>query len=88
MLKLQTQGQASIFSFELGGKQISCEIGELAMQAGGAVLVRCEETAVLVTATSSTKPREGIDFFPLLVDYAATSGGRAACPRAPRSSPG
>jgi polyribonucleotide nucleotidyltransferase len=57
------------FSIDLGGRPISLETGELAQQASGAVLVRYGGTAVLVTATMSKTPREGIDFFPLLVDY-------------------
>lgn len=55
--------------FELDGKTVSLETGRLAKQAGGAVLVRCGETRVLVTATSAAEPREGISFFPLTVDY-------------------
>ncbi len=54
--------------FNVGGKTMSVETGHLAKQAGGAVLVRCGGSAVLVTATRS-KPRAGIDFFPLTVDY-------------------
>ena len=52
----------------LGGKEVLIETGKLAQQAGGAVTVRLGDTMVLVTATASTKPREGIDFFPLTVD--------------------
>ncbi len=55
--------------FELDGKTVSLETGRLAKQAGGAVVVRCGDTQVLVTATSAAEPREGIDFFPLTVDY-------------------
>ncbi|MDI6871593.1 MAG: polyribonucleotide nucleotidyltransferase [Bacillota bacterium] len=57
------------FSIDLGGRPITLEVGELAQQANGSVLVRYGGTAVLVTATMSKTPREGIDFFPLLVDY-------------------
>jgi polyribonucleotide nucleotidyltransferase len=57
------------FSLSLGGRPLQLEVGELAHQANGAVLVRYGGTAVLVTATMSKSPREGIDFFPLLVDY-------------------
>lgn len=57
------------FSMELGGRTITIETGEFAQQANGSVLVRYGGTAVLVTATMSKSPREGIDFFPLLVDY-------------------
>ncbi len=55
--------------FELDGKTVSLETGRLAKQAGGAVVVACGESRVLVTATSAAEPREGISFFPLTVDY-------------------
>ncbi len=58
-----------VTEFELDGKTVSLETGRLARQAGGAVVVRCGDTQVLVTATSAAEPREGIDFFPLTVDY-------------------
>ncbi len=51
-----------------GDKQITIETGRLAQQAGGAVTVQIGETIVLVTATASKAPREGVDFFPLTVD--------------------
>jgi polyribonucleotide nucleotidyltransferase len=54
---------------EVGGKPITIETGHLAMQAGGAVTVRLGDSLVLCTATASKKPREGIDFFPLTVDF-------------------
>ncbi|HEY3313735.1 MAG TPA: polyribonucleotide nucleotidyltransferase [Bacillota bacterium] len=53
---------------DLAGRPLTIETGKLAKQAGGAVLVRYGDTAVLVTATASAAPREGIDFFPLTVD--------------------
>ncbi|SHI69343.1 polyribonucleotide nucleotidyltransferase [Propionispora hippei] len=58
-------------SFEtmVGGRKLVIESGKLAKQASGAVLVRYGDTAVIVTATASAEPREGIDFFPLTVDY-------------------
>lgn len=56
------------FEMELGGRPLVLETGKLAKQANAAVFVRYGETCVLVTATMSD-PREGIDFFPLLVDY-------------------
>ena len=58
-----------MFKIELGGREMSVEIGKLAELAGGSALVRYGGTAVLVTATASEKPRPGIDFFPLSVDY-------------------
>ena len=53
----------------LAGRPLTIEYGQVAKQANAAVLVRYGETVVLVTATMSKQPREGIDFFPLLVDY-------------------
>ncbi|MDR3592204.1 MAG: polyribonucleotide nucleotidyltransferase [Negativicutes bacterium] len=57
------------FQFQLGGRTLTIETGKMAKQAGGSVLVRYGDTAVLVAATASAEPREGIDFFPLTVDY-------------------
>lgn len=54
---------------EIGGKLLSIETGRLARQASGAVVVRYGDTMVLVTATCSKEPREGLDFFPLSVEY-------------------
>src|SRR5580692_4502375 len=61
-----------------GGKQLSIETGKLAKQAGGSAVVRFGENVVLATATSNPEPREGIDFFPLTVDYReyTYAGGR------------
>ena len=55
--------------FELGGRTVSLETGRIARQAGGSVVVRCDNTVVLVAATSAADPREDIDFFPLTVEY-------------------
>jgi len=57
------------FTMELQGKEFSMETGRLAKQASGAVLLRHGDTMVLVTATVSDQPREGVDFLPLTVDY-------------------
>lgn len=57
------------YSMDLAGRTLTAEIGRVAEQANGAVLLRYGETTVLVTATASDKPREGIDFFPLSIDY-------------------
>jgi polyribonucleotide nucleotidyltransferase len=54
---------------ELGGRQLALETGELARQASGSVFVRYGDTCVLAAVTASPNPREGIDFFPLTVDY-------------------
>jgi polyribonucleotide nucleotidyltransferase len=56
------------YSFDWAGRNITVEIGQLAKQANGAVLVRYGETAVLSTATASKEPRN-VDFFPLTVNY-------------------
>ena len=57
------------FSMELAGRTLTVEIGKVAAQANGAALMRYGDTVVLSTATASEKPREGIDFFPLSVEY-------------------
>lgn len=57
------------FEYMLDNKKIKVTIGKVAEQAGGACLVYYGDTVVLATATSSKEPREGIDFFPLSVDY-------------------
>ena len=54
---------------ELAGRTLTIEVGKLAKQANGAAVVRYGDTTVLVTATASKDPREGVDFFPLTVDY-------------------
>ncbi|MGG0411563.1 polyribonucleotide nucleotidyltransferase [Peribacillus simplex] len=56
------------YSFDWAGRNVTVEIGQLAKQANGAVLVRYGETAVLSTATASKEPRN-VDFFPLTVNY-------------------
>jgi polyribonucleotide nucleotidyltransferase len=58
-----------VFQTDVAGKRLAVETGYIAQQADGSVLCRYGETVVLVTATASKEPREGIDFFPLLVDY-------------------
>ena len=57
------------YSMEFAGHQLTLEFGKYAQQAGGSVVVRYGETVVLVNATASDKPREGMDFFPLSVDF-------------------
>lgn len=57
------------FKMELAGRTLICEIGKFAAQANGAVMMRYGDTVVLSTATASEKPKEGIDFFPLSVEY-------------------
>lgn len=57
------------FTMELGGRTLRIDIGRVAAQANGAALMHYGDTVVLCTATASDKPREGIDFFPLSVEY-------------------
>ena len=57
------------YSIELGGRTLTMEIGKIAKQANGAVLVRYGDTAVVVAATGTKTPREGVDIFPLTVDF-------------------
>ncbi len=57
------------YSTELAGRNLSIETGKIAGLANGSVVVRYGETVVMVNVTASKEPREGIDFFPLSVDY-------------------
>ncbi len=57
------------FKTELAGRPLVVEVGKMAQLAGGSCLVRYGETEVLCTATMAAKPREGVDFFPLSVDF-------------------
>ena len=57
------------YSMELAGRTLTVDIGRVAKQASGAAFMHYGETTVLSTATASDKPREGIDFFPLSVEY-------------------
>jgi len=63
------QAEVQRVSVEVAGRGLSFETGWLARQAGGAVVVRYGDTMVLVTATASEQPREGVDFFPLTCDF-------------------
>ena len=65
-------------SFQYGNRTITLETGEIARQAGGAVMVSCDGTMVLCTAVAAKTQREGQDFFPLTVDYQEKfyAGGR------------
>ena len=56
-------------SMEVGGRTLTLETGKMARQASGAVFASYGDTQVLATAVGSTEPRDGIDFFPLTVDY-------------------
>ncbi len=57
------------FSMELAGRTLSVETGKLAQLANGAALIRYGDTVIMSSATASASPRDGIDFFPLSVDY-------------------
>ncbi len=57
------------FSMELAGRTLTVDVGRVAAQANGAALMHYGDTVVLSTATASDKPRDGIDFFPLSVEY-------------------
>ncbi len=57
------------FTMELAGRPLTVEVGKVAKQANGAAFMRYGDTTVLSTATASDKPREGIDFFPLSVEF-------------------
>ena len=58
-----------IYETEVAGRKLSLEFGKVAGLANGAVLVRYGDTVVVTAATASDKPRDGIDFFPLSIDY-------------------
>ena len=57
------------FTTTIGGKEVSVDVGKYAQQANGSCIVRCGETVVMVNVTMAPVPREGMDFFPLSVDY-------------------
>ena len=57
------------FSMDIAGRTLSVDVGRVAAQANGAAFMHYGDTTVLCTATASEKPREGIDFFPLSVDF-------------------
>ena len=57
------------FSMELAGRTLMVEVGRVAAQANGAAFMHYGDTTVLSTATASDKPREGVDFFPLSVEF-------------------
>ncbi|MBQ7642649.1 MAG: polyribonucleotide nucleotidyltransferase, partial [Clostridia bacterium] len=58
-----------IFKTTIGGREVSVDVGKYAQQANGSCIIRCGETVVMVNATLAPQPREGMDFFPLSVDY-------------------
>ena len=58
-----------VFEMEIGGRTVSVEVGKYAEQANGSVMVTCGETVVMTNVTLAAQPRDGIDFFPLGVDF-------------------
>ena len=58
-----------IFKTTIGGREVTVDVGKYAQQANGSCIVRCGETVVMVNVTMAPQPREGMDFFPLSVDY-------------------
>ena len=58
-----------IFTMELAGRELSVEIGKIAQLASGSAILKYGETMVMVNVSKSAEPREGVDFFPLSVDY-------------------
>ena len=58
-----------VFETVIGGRKVTVETGKYCEQASGSCLVRCGETAVMVNVTMAAAPREGMDYFPLGVDF-------------------
>ena len=58
-----------VYEMELAGRPLKLEVGKVCELANAAVVVRYGETTVLCTATAAPRPRDGIDFFPLSVDF-------------------
>ena len=65
----RTSFMSRIFETEVAGRKLSIEVGKVAELANGSVIVRYGDTVVVTAATASAKPRDGIDFFPLSIDY-------------------
>ena len=61
--------ERKIFKTTVGGREMSVEVGAYCGQANGSCIVRCGDTVVMVNATMAKEPREGMDYFPLSVDY-------------------
>ena len=58
-----------VFKMELGGRELIVESGKYCGQADGSCIVRCGDTAVMVSATAAKQPRDGVDFFPLSIEF-------------------
>jgi len=65
-----------VWETELAGRKLTLETGKMAGLANASIMARYGETEVLCTVTASAKPREGVDFFPLSVDYEENVCGR------------
>ncbi len=68
-MSVETQEKTRSFSIDIDGKEVTISTGRMAKQASGAAEIRCGDTQLLVTCTAGKNPREGIDYFPLLVDF-------------------
>src|SRR5258708_31792334 len=68
-MAMDISADVKMITFEVDGKTINARTGRLAKQASGAVEIGCGDTRLLVSCTESKNVREGIDYFPLLVDY-------------------
>jgi polyribonucleotide nucleotidyltransferase len=69
------------YTMDLGGRPLTFEIGKIAKQANGSVFVRYGDTCVVVAVTGTKTPREGVDFFPLTVDFEEKDVRRGPNPR-------
>ena len=69
-----------VYEMELAGRPLKLEVGKVCELANAAVVVRYGETTVLCTATAAPRPRDGIDFFPLSVDFEESCTLWAASP--------
>ena len=71
------------YEMELAGRPLHVDVGRVAAQANGAVFIKYGDTTLLSTATASKKPRDGIDFFPLSVEYNERMYSVGKVPRLP-----
>ena len=69
LLRKGDEAMFKSFSMDLAGRTLTVEVGRVAKQANGAAFMHYGDTVVLSTATASDKPRDGIDFFPLSVEF-------------------
>ena len=69
LLRKGDEAMFKSFSMDLAGRTLTVEVGRVAKQANGAAFMHYGDTVVLSTATASDKPRDGIDFFPISVEF-------------------